>query len=715
MKILFLTDKLMLGGAETHIFDLMRELEKRGHTVELGCDGGDGRQRFIDANFRLRYLPFATKPLRAAGLLYELILREKYDLVHSHARRASFFAAPICRRRKIPFLTTAHWVFRADGWRGRFTRWGDATFAVSEDIRDYLKESYGLGAERITVLPNGVDTAHFATHGCPETGKIVHISRLDSDRADMAKALLSLAPDLAAHAKKLTVVGGGECFGDLKRMADEVNRRLGREFVEMTGARADVLPYLYESNIFVGVSRAALEAMSCGLAVVLGGNEGYLGPLVTKQGRERAALGNFCCRGADAIKADRLLSDLVTFLDAPAYANATGQENAAFVRACHTTEQMADGVEAVYRKFVSSEAHPTRVLLAGYCGFGNLGDEAILWGMLSDLRNAGFTEITVLSANPQKTERQFGVRCISREDPSAIDKALAETDIFVLGGGNLLQNETSNRSLYYYTQLLFRAKRAGCYTVLRGGIGGLSGAWARKRARSALLACDLLLLRTPNDIKRARQLLKKEQIPIRLVPDEVLFLPSVPETDGSVDRKRRLILLCTRGSTPSPEGIRETAALCKRLEEEHGLYTAVYAMHPSADEDTARRLAEEIRGATLLPTLSPTEFLALAKSCALIISARLHPLIFAARCGTPAIGFSDGGKTDDFFDFMCEEAPDLSLTRLPLGWDASLAGGVLGRAAEGILVAPSAFCFSETRDSSGKVTEKFATLSTFLR
>ena len=686
MKILFLTDKLCLGGAESHIFDLMQELRKRGHTVELGCDSGEGWERFLHSQMTLHHLPFCTNTVIAGINLYRLLKRGNYDIVHSHARRPAFFAEPLCRMLRIPFVTTAHWVFRADGWRGRFSRWGNATFAVSEDIADYLKTAYGLGRERITILPNGVDIARFTAPVCRETGKILHISRLDSDRADMAKALLCIAPKLAKHAESLTVVGGGDCYEMLKEQADRVNCQLGRRFVHMTGAQEDVLPYLRESDIFVGVSRAALEAMACGLAVVLGGNEGYFGRLMTEEERRRATLGNFCCRDGGAIEKERLLYDICAFLQDPATARKTGDENRRYVEVHHSAADMANRALEVYRRFVPPKKQPLRALLAGYCGFGNLGDDAILWGLISSLREAGITDIAVLSQDAKKSARTFGVCCISRSDSYGIEKALTEADIFILGGGNLLQNETSNRSLYYYTQLLFRAKRAGCYTVLRGGIGKLTGRWAHRRTARALCACDMLFLRTPNDVKRAAFLLRGKRPPTFLVPDEVFFMPKGEDVSLSFSlAKGKLLLLCVRGNTPDSQGIRETAELCQVLQRKYGLQTAVYAMHPDADTVTARTCANAISGAALLPALSPTEFLALSECCALIISARLHPLIFAARCKTPAIGFSDSGKTDDFFDFMQDAAPSLPLTRLPLGWNTALAGGVLMRAAESLL------------------------------
>ena len=90
------------------------------------------------------------------------------------------------------------------------------------------------------------------------------------------------------------------------------------------------------------------------------------------------------------------------------------------------------------------------VVVSGYYGSKNAGDEAMLAAMievLSDLEPK--LNITVISANPEDTKKRHGVHAISWIDLGAIVSALRKADLMISGGGSLLQNVTSGRSLYY--------------------------------------------------------------------------------------------------------------------------------------------------------------------------------------------------------------------------------------------------------------------------
>lgn len=96
------------------------------------------------------------------------------------------------------------------------------------------------------------------------------------------------------------------------------------------------------------------------------------------------------------------------------------------------------------------------ILASGYYGFGNLGDEAILAALCRDLESLGIhrQEIVVPSGDPERTAREHGVRTLARYDLKAIWKALGSARLLVSGGGSLLQDVTSKRSIPYYLTLV---------------------------------------------------------------------------------------------------------------------------------------------------------------------------------------------------------------------------------------------------------------------
>ena len=96
-----------------------------------------------------------------------------------------------------------------------------------------------------------------------------------------------------------------------------------------------------------------------------------------------------------------------------------------------------------------------RILISGYYGFNNAGDEAILRLMIDNLRarcpEAG---LTILSHNPEDTARRYGVRSVNRMNPFLILREILHCDLLISGGGSLLQDATSQRSLLYYLSIL---------------------------------------------------------------------------------------------------------------------------------------------------------------------------------------------------------------------------------------------------------------------
>lgn len=128
-----------------------------------------------------------------------------------------------------------------------------------------------------------------------------------------------------------------------------------------------------------------------------------------------------------------------------------------------------------------------RVVVSGYYGFGNTGDEAVLRGLITALRRAGSVEITVLSGNPQETQALHGVEAVDRYSLAAIWKAFRRADLVISGGGGLLQDRTSARSSLYYLAVIVLAAAAGKPVYVYGqGVGPLRRRWLRRAAGAVL-------------------------------------------------------------------------------------------------------------------------------------------------------------------------------------------------------------------------------------
>ncbi|MDR1979380.1 MAG: polysaccharide pyruvyl transferase CsaB [Synergistaceae bacterium] len=139
-----------------------------------------------------------------------------------------------------------------------------------------------------------------------------------------------------------------------------------------------------------------------------------------------------------------------------------------------------------------------RVALAGYYGFGNLGDELLLEASIAALLRCGVARerIVALSNNPDDSRRKFGVDAVDRWKIPQVYRALGRSETFLLGGGGLFQDATSLRSCVYYWGLVRGAAFQGAVPWALGqSVGPLRSRFARWLTRDALKRCRVVQVR----------------------------------------------------------------------------------------------------------------------------------------------------------------------------------------------------------------------------
>lgn len=273
-----------------------------------------------------------------------------------------------------------------------------------------------------------------------------------------------------------------------------------------------------------------------------------------------------------------------------------------------------------------------RVLVSGYYGFGNLGDEALLAGMLTGLHGHS---VTVLSQHPAATRALHGVGAVHRLRGLT---ALLNHDALVSGGGGLLQDKTSARSLRYYLGVLELAKRLGKRTVVYGqSVGPLSPDGERAVVR-ALRGLPVAVRDRPS-----QAWLRRLGISAELVADSALLLPKPEPTDAALSPAP--VLLIPRGGLPSVT--EALATLATRLEAE-GVAVAGLALQPNEDDEPLEQLSRAAPTLQKLSATTPQQALEQITRSRHIVSARLHGLILAARAGVPFSGVAYDPKVAAF-------------------------------------------------------------------
>ena len=674
-KILMTLMGLDIGGAETHVVELSKELKKCGHDVYVASNGGVYEDELAKAGIGHYKVPMnqrnVIKMIQSYFLLKRIIREEAFEIVHSHARIPGFICGLLHKRAEFTFVTSAHWVFYTGMGLKYLTNWGQKVVAVSEDIREYLKENYQVRNEDIFVTINGIDTDKFS----PETQSVrvreefalkegeptlVYVSRMDESRALAARQLISLAPVLAREISglRMLIVGGGDVYDELLAKSKDINEQIGYACITMTGGRTDINELVSVADVFVGVSRAALEAMAAGKTTIVAGNEGYIG-IFGQDKLETARENNFCCRGC-ALSTEELLYRDVLY----AFSNMTQEERlqaGAYGREIifqyYSVSRMAeDCVKAYDAAWQERKIPQYHMVMSGYYGFNNTGDEAIMLSMHKNISELGENyRLTVLSNNPAETREKYGIEAVYRFGMKDVLKAIYGCDVLLSGGGSLLQDSTSTRSLLYYLSITAMAKLMGKRVMLyANGIGPVSGKRNRWFVKLVVDRADLITLREENSYD---ELLSMGVNPKKcFVTADPVFTMCGIETEQAeallraegVPLNKPLVVVSVRNWSDMDKFIGRFANMCDMIIEKYDRTIVFLVMQVPNDITVSEQVCEKMKRSAyvLQGSYAPEEVMGIIRTADFILSMRLHTLIFAAKQNVPLIGFVYDPKID---------------------------------------------------------------------
>lgn len=336
---------LEIGGAETHVIETSIELKKRGYKVIVVSSGGDYQNYLKENNIETIYAPLDRKDIgsikESYGILKKIIVERNPLIVHSHARIPSLIVEIVKRLNKkliVNFITTVHGKFKINFILKKMTFWGEKSFVVSEDLKEYLIEGYNIDPKNIYLNINGINTEKFKKTDRKKTFDIIHVSRLENDTIKLAKKLIEVAKGNTDI--KIGIIGDGSKLEELRELSKKINN------IEFLGKSLEVEKYLDSTKIFVGISRASLEAMLYNIPVVLGGEYGYFGILSENNIKENVD-NNFTCRGFEEITLEKLEKDIKIALDKE-YSEKNYLWSRKYVENNYSVKKMVDIYEKVY-------------------------------------------------------------------------------------------------------------------------------------------------------------------------------------------------------------------------------------------------------------------------------------------------------------------------------------------------------------------------------
>lgn len=295
-----------------------------------------------------------------------------------------------------------------------------------------------------------------------------------------------------------------------------------------------------------------------------------------------------------------------------------------------------------------------RVVLCGYYGMGNGGDEALLASLLQMLPD--HIVPVILSGNPSETSERYGVQAYPRKSLGGIWSALQGAEGFIWGGGSLMQDTTSALNPLYYGGLMFIAQAMGLKTIAWAqGIGPLRRVWTRWLTTKLLQRCTGVTVRD----RASAALTKTWQVAAWLAPDPVWALESKP-VQGLADfpAPRVAVALRSHPSLTETRLIQFAQALANfQTATQTGILLVPF--QASHDRPIADKIQPYLQGPNQLLTISsPQQLKGIFRGVEMAIAMRLHALIMAAAEGCLCFALSYDPK-------VTYVAEDLAIS----GWD----------------------------------------------
>lgn len=300
------------------------------------------------------------------------------------------------------------------------------------------------------------------------------------------------------------------------------------------------------------------------------------------------------------------------------------------------------------------------VVISGYYGYENLGDEALLSSIITALRaELRDIHIIVLSAKPEKTSSVYGVEAVNRVNIPRILVALKRADLLISGGGSLLQDVTGSLTIPYYLGIVTLARMLGKPVMFYAqGIGPINGSFGKLLVKLIVNKVDIITLRDSASARLLREM-GVNKPSIEITADPVFGIDVANELTGGgfyqalgIDSNQKplvgFFIREWQGMTAYKKALAE---LADYLYETNRQAVFVPMQYPR-DLVPVQEITGLMSSKPLIieQAVSFPQLLGLVSTMELVVGMRLHALIVAALSTIPMIGLSYDPKVSEFLD-----------------------------------------------------------------
>ena len=305
------------------------------------------------------------------------------------------------------------------------------------------------------------------------------------------------------------------------------------------------------------------------------------------------------------------------------------------------------------------------VLISGYYGFNNTGDEAMIETMSIELAKKNY-RLVVLSSNPDRTKELYNVEAYDRYNFFSIVKAIKNTDILVSGGGTLFQDITSKKSIWYYLGIVILAQLMGKkICIAYQGMGPINTKFYRWLTKTTLnkKSVKLIALRDKQAYEYAREMgIKEEKM---VLSSDMIFMMKPPAKERSLKILNDNVHNHTEGEKLIGFSVREWkdkdrtdlfAEVADKLVEKYNARIVFFPFHKPKDAEISKIIMHKMKHedkTVLIPNrYLPSEILGTMGLMDVNIGVRLHALVFSALMNVPTVGISYEPKIDGFLEMI---------------------------------------------------------------
>lgn len=309
-----------------------------------------------------------------------------------------------------------------------------------------------------------------------------------------------------------------------------------------------------------------------------------------------------------------------------------------------------------------------KILISGFYGFDNAGDEAILQSIVSQLCGISKDiDIVVLSACPEKTSSDFNIKSVNRFNFLRVYSAIKNCDILISGGGGLFQDRTSISSFWYYSGIILLAfilkKPVFAYAH---GIGPIRRNYNKKLLKYVMNRVVRISVRDHRSKTELHKIGVNREISTTVDPafliDPVSREESIrlleKELGKSVDGRKRIGFSIRHWGEDGHVDIASIIAkVCDRVKREIGADILLIPLHNKEDVLLAENIASKMQEESdiIRSKFTPAQFIGIFGLLDVSVCVRFHGLVFSIMNGTPVVAISYDPKIDSLMEALGSE------------------------------------------------------------